>query len=193
MKQAEERINNLARELSEVKEDARLKASNDTAAIVPAPATTPVPTALPPNFNLAAFKQEVVDDVEEQTEKLAELMDEHDGQIEKLKEELGSLSDKHNRLEIEHDNEVQKRQSLEQANGEARDSTIAKCDSIQSDANTLKTTTETLRSDIEALSITVRGCRIAWRANHQLLLTVRCLPNSSDLCLCNPRNHPLPC
>lgn len=157
MKQAEERINNLARELSEMKEDARLKAPSDAAAIVPAPATTPVPTALPPNFNLATFKQEVVDDVEEQTEKLAELMDEHDGQIEKLREELGSLSDKHNRLELEHDNEVRKRQSLEQANGEARDSTIAKCDLIQSDANTLKTTTETLRSDIEALSITVRG------------------------------------
>lgn len=156
MKQAEERINSLAREIAEMKEDARLEASRD-AAIVPAPATNPVPTALPPNFNLAVFKQEVVDDVEEQTEKLAELMDEHDGQIEKLKEGLGSLSDKHNGLQLEHDNEVRKRQSQEQANNEARDSTNAKCDSIQSDATTLKTTTEALRSDIEALSITIRG------------------------------------
>jgi chromosome segregation ATPase len=156
IKLAEEKIDELAQELSEVKEDARLKASNHAAAIIPAPATNSVPTAPPPNFNFDAFKQEVVDDVEEQTDELAKLMDEHDAQIVKLKEDLGSLSDKHNRLELEHENEVRKRQSMDQAISETRDATNAKCDSIQSDANTLKTTTETLRSDIDSLSTTVR-------------------------------------
>lgn len=154
IKQAEDKIDDLARKLSEIK-DARLKASNDAAAIVPAPATNSVPTAPPPNFNLAAFKQEVVDDVEEQTEKIAEMMDEHDHKIDKLKEGLDTLSDKHNKLELKHANEVRKRQSLDQANSEAHDTMNAKCDSIQSDATTLQSTMETLRSDIDSLSTTV--------------------------------------
>lgn len=155
IKLAEEKIDNLALKLSEMKEDARLKASSSAATIVPAPATNPVPTAPPANFNLAAFKQEVVDDVEEQTEKIAEMMDEHDQKIEKLKEGLDSLSDKHNKLELEHDNEIRKRQSLDQANSEARDTTKARCDSIHSDATTLRSTMETLRSDIDSLSTMV--------------------------------------
>lgn len=157
MKLAEERIENLTRELSGIKEDARLKASSDAAAVAPAPATNSAPTALPPNFNFDAFKQEVVDDVEEQTEELAKLMDEHDAHIGKLKEDLDSLSDKHNRLELEHENEVRKRQSMDQANSEAHDVMNAKCDSTQSEATTLKTTTDTLRSDIESWSATVRS------------------------------------
>ena len=157
MKLAEEKIDNLAQELSKMKEDARLKASSDVAAIAPAPATNSMPTAPPPNFNPVAFKQEVVEDIEEQTAQIAELMDEHDAKIHKLDEELGSLSDKHNRLELEHDNQVRKSQTLEQANSEAHDSTNAKCDSIQSDVTTFRTTTDTLRSDIDSLSITVRS------------------------------------
>jgi chromosome segregation ATPase len=156
-KLVEEKIENLTRELSEVKEDVRLKASNHAAAITPAPAINSAPTAPPPNFNFDAFKQEVVDDVEEQTEELAKLMDEHDAQIAQLKEELGSLSDKHNRLELEHGNEVRQRQFMDQANSEAHDVMNGKCDSTQSEASTLKTTTDTLRSDIDSLSATVRS------------------------------------
>jgi predicted nucleic acid-binding Zn-ribbon protein len=84
-------------------------------------------------------------------------MDEHDAQITQLKEELGSLSDKHNRLELGHENEVRERQSMDQGNSEAHAVMNAKCDSIQSDATTLKDTTDTLRSDIDSLSATVRS------------------------------------
>jgi chromosome segregation ATPase len=157
MKLAEEKIDKLAQELSKIKEDVKLKALNHDAAVVPAPATSSEQTAPPPNFNFDAFKQEVVDDVEEQTEELAKLMDEHDAQITQLKEELGSLSDKHNRLELGHENEVRERQSMDQGNSEAHAVMNAKCDSIQSDATTLKDTTDTLRSDIDSLSATVRS------------------------------------
>ncbi|GAB7333204.1 hypothetical protein MBLNU13_g04859t1 [Cladosporium sp. NU13] len=159
MMQAEEKINNLARELSKFKEDARLKVSSDAAATAPAPEASTVSTAPPNNFNPAAFKQEVVDDIEEQTATLAELLDEHDGQIEKLREGLGSLSDKHNRLELEHDNQVRKRESRYQENNTRHDTTNAKCDLIQSEVTTFKTTTDTLRTDIESLSAAVRSLR----------------------------------
>lgn len=159
LKQAEDKISNLARELSEVKEDARLKASGDAAAIVPAPVANSVPTAAPSNFNPAAFKQEVVEDIEEQTKTLAELLDEHDGQIEKLKEGLGSLTDKHSKLELEHDNEVRKRESRDQENNARHDTTSANYDLIQSEVTTFRTTTDTLRTDLESLSAAVMSLR----------------------------------
>ena len=159
MKQAEERINTLARELSEIKEDGKLKAASDAAATVPAPAANPVTTAPPNDFDAAAFKQEVVDDIEEQTTTLAELLDEHDGQIEKLKKGLDSLSDKHNRLQLEHDSDVRKRESRDQENNTRHDTTNAKYDSIQSEVTTFKTTADTLRTDIESLSAAVNSLR----------------------------------
>ena len=159
LKQAEDKISNLARELSEINEDARLKASGDAAAIVPAPVANSVPTAPLSNFNPAAFKQEVVEDIEEQTKTLAELLDEHDGQIEKLKEGLGSLTDKHSKLELEHDNEVRKRESRDQENNTIHDTASANYDLIRSEVTTFRTTTDTLRTDLESLSAAVRSLR----------------------------------
>lgn len=157
IKLAEERIESLAREISDIKADDKLKKPNDTAAIVVAPAATPVPAAPLNNFDPVAFKQEVVEDIEEQTAKLAELLDDHDGHIEKLQEGLDALGNKLDKMELEHDNEARKRLSLDQANRDSHDSTTAKCEAIQSDVTGFKTTTDTLRTEFNSLSATVRS------------------------------------
>jgi hypothetical protein len=152
IKHVEERIVGLGQELDKVKADALLKASDDAAAS--APANSAQSNTLN-KFDPDAFKQEVVDDVEEQTATVAEAVDEHGKEIDKLKAGLGSLTEKLDRLELDHDNEDRERQSQDLANNERHNVMNAKCDRIQAAVIVFKNTTDTLRKDIDTLSTTV--------------------------------------
>lgn len=156
---AEERLGSLglAQELSKVKEDTRLHASSNAVASVPAPAATSAPTSAPESFDLASFKEEVVQEAGEQTEVLSEEMDKHSEAIETLKGGLDSLAKKLGDLELDHANGTRQRQSLDQANNDRHASISATCDLIKESVTAVEGRADTLQSDLRSLSTTVES------------------------------------
>ena len=156
IKGAEDQIEGVAQELRNVKEDVEAQAASRSVAVPTTPAANTVQIVTPPNFDPVAFKNEVVEDTGVQTEALSKQMDEQSSEIEELQGGFASLTERLDRLELEQDNEARKRQSLEQATNDRHDKTDAKYDTIQLAVTTFGTKADALRTDIDALTATVK-------------------------------------
>jgi chromosome segregation ATPase len=151
-KPLEDRIERLARDLNNVREDVERNA----AATVPPSAASSVPVDTPNSFDLGSFRQGVVDEATELTDVLSVGHDEHTALIDGLQEKLGLLSNDIQKLNHDHADEFRKLKSSERASNDRHDSASAKYESMEKAVAGLTSKTETLQTKVNTNTETIK-------------------------------------
>jgi chromosome segregation ATPase len=152
-KPLEDRIESLARDLSNVREDVE---RNAAVTVLPSAASS-VPVDTQNSFDLDKFRQGVVDEATELTVVLSVGHDEHTSLIDGLQEELGLLSNEIQRLNHDHTDEFRKLKSSERASNDRHDSASAKYESMEKAVAGLTSKTETLQTKVYTNTETIKS------------------------------------
>jgi DNA repair exonuclease SbcCD ATPase subunit len=154
-------VESLTGDLSNVRDDV----DRNAAAIILPSAATSAPIGTPHGFDIGKFKQEVVDEATALVSELAEGHDEHTAMIEGLQEKLGLLSIEVDKSNHDHADRFRQLESLDQLNN---DSASAKYASIEKVVAGLTSKTETLQTNINTNSETIKSLDRATNDKHAL-------------------------